>query len=80
MSECQNNVCTNVSLSFVFMYCFQKADMIAADLTVTSIRHKVLDYSRPFMTAPLTILTKVRLLVCYKIVVGQSSSGGGYAN
>lgn len=35
-----------------------KADFVAADLTVTSQRHDALDFSRPFMTAPITIVTK----------------------
>ena len=33
--------------------------MIAADLTVTSERSKVLDFSPPFMSFPVTILTKM---------------------
>ena len=31
--------------------------MIAADLTVTSARLTLLDFSRPFMRSPLTVLT-----------------------
>ena len=38
---------------------FQKADAIAADLTLTTDRLSVLDFSRPFLSSPLTILTKV---------------------
>ena len=33
-------------------------DMIAADLTITSKRHEVLEFSVPFMSAHLTILLK----------------------
>ena len=33
--------------------------MIAADLTLTSERSKVLDFSPPFMSFPVTILTKM---------------------
>jgi len=38
-----------------------KVDMIAADLTVTAQRQKVLDFSTPFMSSRLTILTKLPL-------------------
>ena len=33
--------------------------MIAADLTLTSKRSKVLEFSPPFMSFPVTILTKM---------------------
>ena len=36
-----------------------KGDLIAADLTTTFARQEVLDFSRSFMSSPLTVLTKV---------------------
>ena len=36
-----------------------KGDLIAADLTTTIARQDVLDFSRSFMSSPLTVLTKV---------------------
>ena len=35
-----------------------EADMIAADLTVTSKRMEVLDLTMPFMSVPLTVLLR----------------------
>ena len=37
-----------------------KGDLIAADLTTTAARQDVLEFSRSFMSSPLTVLTKVR--------------------
>ena len=37
-----------------------KGDLIAADLTTTFKRQEVLDFSRSFMSSPLTVLTKAR--------------------
>ena len=37
-----------------------KGDLIAADLTTSVKRQEVLDFSRSFMSSPLTVLTKAR--------------------
>ena len=46
-------------------FCFpsQKVDLIAADLTVSSKRQDVLDFSIPFMSSRLTIMTKLVCLI-----------------
>ena len=49
---------------FIFLS-FQLADVIAADLTLTVDRFGVLDFSPPFMSFPITILTKT---VCAKLL------------
>lgn len=36
--------------------CFQKADLAVAPLTITYVREKVIDFSKPFMTLGISIL------------------------
>jgi hypothetical protein len=38
---------------------FQQVDLIAADLTISSKRQEILDFSVPFMSSRLTVLTKL---------------------
>ena len=41
--------------------------MIAADLTLTEERFKVLDFSPPFMSFPVTVLTKLVIMADFLI-------------
>ena len=54
-----------------------KGDLIAADLTTTAARQDVLEFSRSFMSSPLTVLTKVRgaRLETYRRIKCTSSDG-----
>ena len=57
-----------------------KGDLIAADLTTTAARQDVLEFSRSFMSSPLTVLTKVRgarLETCRRI---KCTSSDGMLN
>ena len=42
----------------IFVGFLQDVDMVAADLTLTKDRAKALDFSPPYMSFPVTILTK----------------------
>lgn len=52
-------------LIFRFILCYQEADIALADLTVTSARQSVVDFTTPFMHTSLAALYKV----CYLIFV-----------
>lgn len=42
--------------SVLSLLCFQKADLAVAPLTITYVREKVIDFSKPFMTLGISIL------------------------
>ena len=54
------------------MFAQQKADLGLDDLTVTSQRSQVVDFSTPFQTSSLKIMIKVSILTQYLILVVNS--------
>ena len=54
------------------MFTQQKADLGLDDLTVTSQRSQVVDFSTPFQTSSLKIMIKVSILTQYLILVVNS--------
>ena len=56
-------------LKSVFIFTQQKADLGLDDLTVTSQRSQVVDFSTPFQTSSLKIMIKVSILTQYLILI-----------